>query len=167
MSDTLSKRTTTRAGHIFRSVTLLITMLVPMNAALAEDFLVQYDQSRLLRLARPAHDIIVGNPSIADVSIQGSQLLVVTGKSFGVTNLIVLDDKSAVIINRKMIVQGDDAKFVNLQKGVTRQSYNCFPTCQAALVIGDQAEFGAALSSSIQQKVTVSNGAASAMSSGN
>jgi len=158
MSDALIKCFFTHAGVIFRPVTLLIAMIVPLNAASAEDFLVQYDQARLIRLARPAHDIIVGNPSIADVSIQAKQLLVVTGKSFGVTNIIVLDAEGAVIINRKMIVQGDDTKYVNLQKGEMRQSYNCFPTCQPALVIGDQASFGDAVGKAIQQKNMVSNG---------
>ena len=147
----------TRSGRLFRSVALLVAMLVPMNAAMAEDFMVQYDQSRLLRLARPANTIIVGNPSIADVSIQGKQLLVVTGKSFGVTNLIVLDATGSVIINRKMIVQGDDRKFVNLQKGDMRQTYNCSPTCQPALVVGDQAAFAELVSKSIQQKRSISS----------
>ena len=49
------------------------------------------DQATLVRLDRPAAEIVVGNPSIADVSVQSSKLLVITGKSFGETNLIVMD----------------------------------------------------------------------------
>jgi len=158
MSVALMKIFHIRAGTIFRSIALLFAMLAPTAQAMAEDFLVQFDQARLLRLARPAQDIIVGNPSIADVAIQGKKLLVVTGKSFGVTNLIVLDADGSVIINRKMIVQGDDRKYVNLQKGDTRQSYNCFPTCQAALVIGDRSEYGDAVSKAIQQKSAIATG---------
>jgi Flp pilus assembly secretin CpaC len=37
-----------------------------------------------------AAEVIIGNPTIADVSVQGGNLLVVTGKSFGVTNIISL-----------------------------------------------------------------------------
>jgi len=156
-----------RAGRVTQAITIIVAMLVSANVASAEDFHVQYDQAKLIRLARPAHDIIVGNPSIADVSIQGKQLLIVTGKSFGVTNLIVLDADGAVIVNRKMIVQGDDQKFVNLQKGENRQSYNCFPKCQPALVIGDTSAFGDEVGKAIQQKNAVSSGGKSGSGGGN
>jgi len=164
MSDALMKKFEARAHGIYQAVTIIIAMLLSMNVAIAEDFHVKYDQAKLLRLARPAHDIIVGNPSIADVAIQGKQLLVVTGKSFGVTNLIVLDDAGAVILNRKMIVKGDDRKFVNLLKGRSRQSYNCTPQCQAALIAGDGTKFGSDVSKAIQQKSAVSTDGASSQS---
>jgi Flp pilus assembly secretin CpaC len=57
----------------------------------AEDLVVNYDQSQLVKLPRPAAEIIIGNPSIADVTVQNGNLLVVTGKTFGITNMIVLD----------------------------------------------------------------------------
>jgi len=164
MSDALTKRIETRTSRLIRAVTIFIAMLGSMNIAMAEDFHVQYDQAKIMRIVRPVHSIIVGNPSIADVSIQGKQLLVVTGKSFGITNLIVLDDGGAVIVNRKLVVQGDDQKFVNLQKGSVRQSYNCTPTCQAALVVGDNATFGDQVGKAIQQKAAVSAGSAGGQS---
>jgi Flp pilus assembly secretin CpaC len=68
----------------------------PARAA-DDDIIVKYDQSQLLRLKRPAAEIIIGNPSIADVSVQSGNLLVITGKSFGVTNIITLDADRNVI----------------------------------------------------------------------
>src|SRR3972149_3054878 len=63
------------------------------QAAMAESNVVQVlvDQATLVRLDRPAAEIVVGNPSIADVSVESGKVLVVTGKSFGETNLIVMD----------------------------------------------------------------------------
>ncbi len=45
----------------------------------SNDFLVQYDQARVMRIDEPATDIIVGNRSIAAVAIRGPKLLIVTG----------------------------------------------------------------------------------------
>ena len=52
---------------------------------------VNVNMARILRINAPAATVIVGNPGIADVTIQDPQTLVLTGKSFGQTNLIVLD----------------------------------------------------------------------------
>ena len=57
----------------------------------ADDLVVRYDQSQLVRMPRHVSELIIGNPTIADVSLQGGKLLVVTGKTFGVTNIIALD----------------------------------------------------------------------------
>src|SRR5581483_2763315 len=93
--------------------------------AAADDLIVKYDQSQLLRLPRPAAEIIIGNPAIADVAVQSGNLLVVTGKSFGITNIIALDADRNVIQDQRVLVRRDDAKVVNLQRGTDRQSYNC------------------------------------------
>jgi Pilus formation protein N terminal region len=120
---------------------LLAAVLWPVTPAAANDLIVRYDQSQLLRLPRPVADIIVGNPSIADVSVQGGNLLVVTGKTFGITNIIALDAERNVIQDQRVVVQQDDQRIVNLTKGGGRQSYTCTPNCSPTMTIGDSTDF--------------------------
>ncbi|HSR82510.1 MAG TPA: pilus assembly protein N-terminal domain-containing protein, partial [Hyphomicrobiaceae bacterium] len=40
---------------------------------------------------RPATEFIIDNPSIADVSVRSGKPVVVTGKSFGITNILALE----------------------------------------------------------------------------
>ena len=109
--------------------------------ALAGDLIVQFDQSQLLRLPRPAAEIIIGNPSIADVTLQGGNLLVVTGKTFGITNVIALDADRNVIQDQRVLVERDERRMVNLIKGSTRFTFSCTPNCQPNLTPGDDIEF--------------------------
>ena len=67
-------------------------------------------------IGRPL-EIVVGNPSIADVSVQSGKVLVVTGKSFGETNLIVMDADGKVVVNRQLIVQEPRTGFVTMYRG--------------------------------------------------
>lgn len=120
---------------------LLAAIALEATQARANDLVVRYDQSQLLRLPRPATDIIIGNPSIADVTLQGGNLLVVTGRTFGVTNIIALDADRNVIQDQRVTVTRDTARMVNLHKGSLRQSYSCTPTCQPTLTIGDDTTF--------------------------
>ena len=85
---------------------VLAALLVSAKAS-ASDLVVAYDQSQLLRLPRPVASVIIGNPSIADVAIQGGNLLVVTGKTFGVTNIIALDAERNIIQDQSIVVQRD------------------------------------------------------------
>ena len=109
--------------------------------AVAADLIVRYDQSQLLRMPRPVSEVIIGNSSIADVSVQGNNMLVVTGKTFGVTNIIALDAEKNVIQDQRVIVQRDDSRVVNLHKGSQRQSYTCSPNCTPTITIGDENGF--------------------------
>jgi Flp pilus assembly secretin CpaC len=113
--------------------------ILALNAhqAKANDLIVRYDQSQILRLPRPVSELIIGNPSIADVAIQGPDLLVITGKTFGITNVIALDAERNVIQDQRVIVQRDEQRLVNLHKGAMRQSYTCSPNCQPTITIGD------------------------------
>ena len=114
-----------------------VLAVLPFSSAKAQDLVVKYDQSQLLRLPRPVAEIIVGNPSIIDVTAQATNLLVVTGKSFGITNVIALDADRNIIQDQRVMVVRDETKTVTLLKGDKRQSYNCSPQCNPALVIGD------------------------------
>lgn len=119
------------------AMTFMAAATIQADHAEANDLIVRYDQSQILRLPRPVSELIIGNPSIADVAIQGSDLLVITGKTFGITNVIALDGDRNVIQDQRVIVQRDEQRLVNLHKGAMRQSYTCSPNCQPTITIGD------------------------------
>jgi Flp pilus assembly secretin CpaC len=116
---------------------LTAALVLEASKATADDLIVHYDQAQLLRMPRPVAEVIVGNPSIADVTIQGGNLLVVTGKTFGVTNVIALDSDRNVIQDQRIIVERDLQGVVNLHKGTARYTLACAPNCQTTFTIGD------------------------------
>ena len=128
--------------------------------AAADDLIVKYDQSQLLRLPSKVDDIIIGNPSIADVTIQAADMLVVTGKSFGITNVIALDAQHNVIQEQRVIVVRDEGRVVNMQKGGKRESYNCTPQCNPSLVVGDDQTYFEAVARAAERKLRFSEGQA-------
>ncbi len=135
--------------------------------AMASDLVVKYDQSQLLRLPRDISEIIIGNPTIADVTVQSSNMLIVTGKSFGITNIIILDAERNVIADQRVLVQRDEVKVVNLQKGAERQSYNCSPQCNPSITVGDDAKYFNKVAADSAKKIGISSGQAKSSSERN
>lgn len=122
------------------------------GAAQAHDLTVIYDQSRLLRLPEPIEKVVIGNPSIADVTVNGTYSLVLTGKSFGTTNLIVLGQSGEVVLEERIIVRADEAYAIRVYRGTSRQTYVCSPFCSPSLTAGDDAGFFESVASSSQKK---------------
>jgi len=158
-SRALMKSSRSRLGTLAWGV--FLATLLPAGGAAAQDLIVKYDQSQLLRLSRPVSEIIVGNPTIADVSVQSNNLLVVTGKTFGITNVIALDAERNVIKDQRIVVAREDARMINLQKGPKRESYNCATTsCNPSLVVGDEPTYFDAVGKMAQTKVKFSDSSA-------
>lgn len=128
------------------------------SPASAADLIVKYDQSQIWRLGRPIAEIIIGNASIADVTVQRHDLLVVTGKSFGITNVIALDSEGIVVEERRVLVQRDESKIVNLHKGGKRESYNCSPQCNPTITIGDDPQYFETVAKLSERKMRLSEG---------
>ena len=123
-----------------------------------QDLIVKYDQSQILKLPRPVAEIIIGNPMIADVAIQSNNLLVITGKSFGVTNIIVLDADRNIIQDQRVMVQREDAKVVYLQKAGKRESYNCTPQCNPTITVGDDTVYFDTVAKNSERKIKMIEG---------
>jgi Flp pilus assembly secretin CpaC len=141
---------------LLAGATVMAAAAIEATTARADDLIVKYDQSQLLRLPRPAAEIIIGNPTIADVSIQGGNLLVITGKTFGITNIIALDAERNVIQDQRVLVQRDEGRVVNLVKGAKRESYNCSPQCNPSITIGDDQKYFTEAMSMSQTKMRFS-----------
>jgi Flp pilus assembly secretin CpaC len=105
--------------------------------------------ARILRINASAATVIVGNPGIADVLIQDPQTLVLTGKSYGQTNLIVLDSGGQPIADTIIEVVQMQAGTLTVFQGQARTSLSCAPICQNTVTLGDDTEFsGNAVASS-------------------
>jgi hypothetical protein len=155
-----------RTTALLTGAVVLAAVALAATHAAADDLIVKYDQSQLLRLSRPAAEIIIGNPTIADVSVQGGNLLVITGKSFGITNIIALDAERTVIQDQRVLVQRDERKVVNLQKGGKRESYNCSPQCNPSITVGDDTQYFDAVAKNSERKIKLSEGQAEAGGNG-
>jgi hypothetical protein len=113
-----------------------VAVIAPKQAP-AADVTVILDQAKLLKLPERAATIVLGNPLIADVSLQPGGLVVVTGKGYGLTNLIALDRAGAVLMEKSVEVQGPGGDIVVVYRGVERGTYSCTPDCERRITLGD------------------------------
>ena len=98
---------------------------------------VSVDQAKLVKLPGRVTTIVVGNPLIADVTLQSGGIVVVTGTGYGATNFIAMDRSGEVLVDRVIQVEGPTDKLVTIYRGVERESYSCMPICQRRVTLGD------------------------------
>src|SRR5436305_6635493 len=103
----------------------------------ADNIAVNVDQAKLVKLPTRVSTIVVGNPLIADVTLQTGGILVVTGIGYGATNFIAMDRSGEVLVDRVIQVEGPTDQLVTVYRGVERESYSCMPTCQRRITLGD------------------------------
>ena len=117
----------------------LIPLTVPARAG--DPIPVDLDRARLMQLPAVAKTVVIGNPTIADVSIQPGGLAVITGKGYGATNIMVLDEKGAVLNQETVVVRGPSDPIVFVYRGVARSTYSCTPECEPRITLGDDKDF--------------------------
>ncbi|CUT13138.1 Similar to secretin RcpACpaC associated with Flp pilus assembly [Bradyrhizobium sp.] len=103
----------------------------------ADAIAVNVDQAKLVRLPGKVATIVVGNPLIADVTLQPGGMIVVTGKGYGATNFIALDRGGEILVDRQIQVEGPSDRLVTVYRGIERESYSCAPLCQRRVTLGD------------------------------
>ena len=141
-------RSRLRIPTVAKAVALALALMALSAPARADDPInVVVDQARLVKLPDKVATIVVGNPLIADVSLQPGGLMVVTGKGYGSTNMMALDRQGTVLIDRMIQVEGPTERLVTVFRGVDRETYSCTPICQRRITLGDTpAYFNATLS---------------------
>jgi putative type II/III system pilus formation protein len=114
----------------------LASALGMSGAGAAETITVVLDQAQLMPLPERVGTIIIGNPLIADVTLQAGGTMVITGKGYGSTNLIVLDRAGATVLTTTIQVVGPRDTVV-VYRGIDRESYSCAPRCERRITLGD------------------------------
>ncbi len=126
-------------------VGLALSLAQPASAL--EQLNIALDQATIMKLPAGVSTVVVGNPLIADVTIQAGGLVVVTGKGYGSTNLIALDRAGAVLMEREVQVRGAGDSTVFVYRGVERESYSCMPNCERRITLGDSPNYFTATAS--------------------
>lgn len=88
------------------------------------------DHARILKLDRTVSKVIIGNAGVADVTVSDPRTIVLTGKSYGTTNLVILDQEGDAIVDERILVSVDEANTLRVFKQTTRSVYSCSPSCE-------------------------------------
>ena len=102
------------------------------RAEAAQGIEVVMNQARIIKLTRPADTIVIGNPEIADASVQDATTIVLTGRGFGVTNLVILDSEGNPIVDEQVFVSRQDASTVRIYRRAEVQTLSCTPKCESS-----------------------------------
>jgi hypothetical protein len=146
-----------------QAVLACVMAMAAVAPAQADVVTVAVDQARVMKLPAEVATIVIGNPLIADASLQRGGMLVVTGKGYGETNLLALDRDGHIVMDAILQVSAPDNEgLVTVYKGIERESYSCTPECERRIMLGDAPSyFNAALAQSGSR-----NGSAQASSGG-
>lgn len=111
------------------------TVLAGNGTALAQgeeqDLLrVFMNHARVLKLDRPVSKVIIGNSNVADATVADATTIVLTGRSFGTTNLVLLDDEGNAIADERILVSIDEGNTVRVFRQTARSILSCTPNCE-------------------------------------
>ncbi|HVZ50803.1 MAG TPA: pilus assembly protein N-terminal domain-containing protein [Pseudolabrys sp.] len=129
-------------GRWLVRVALALTAGLAAAPALADSVTINVDQARIMHLPDRVATIVIGNPLIADATLQSGGILVLTGKGFGATNLVALDRSGKIVMDKTVRVIGPQShELVVVYRGADRESYSCAPECQPRITLGDTPNF--------------------------
>ena len=130
-----------RLGLALWLAAALASPIVAAPARAASPVVVHVDQARLIKLPDRAVTVVIGNPLIADLTLERNGLAVITGKGYGATNVIVLDKDGSVLAEHDVEVQGPADPTVVVYRGADRETYSCTPDCSRRITLGDVPDY--------------------------
>ncbi len=124
----------TAVKHIFvhaLAAACLLTGSLGVPAIAQEDMIrVSMDHARIIKLDRQISKVIVGSSAVADVAVADANTIVLTGKSYGTTNLVILDPEGQPIVDETVLVSVDEANTLRIYRQTERSVFSCSPSCE-------------------------------------
>ena len=104
------------------------------------------NQAKIVKLTQDAATIVVGNPEIVDATVQDARTIVLTGKGFGVTNLVILNPEGKAVVDEAVFVSRNDDKTLRIYRRSQVQTLSCTPFCEGSYKSGAEQTSEAELS---------------------
>jgi Flp pilus assembly secretin CpaC len=119
---------------LFGAAAAFAVMAAPM--ARSEPLVVPLDHSVRLTVAGAAQSVVVGNPTVADVTVVDSHTLFVSGRGYGVTDVVVIDSLGHTLYTGEIVVGTASTGRVSVWRGGARTDMACAPACQVSVRTG-------------------------------
>jgi len=111
------------------ALSLLAPLAIAQSAAAQSTLTVSAGQAARITLSAPARDVVVGDPTVADVSLINDRTLVILGKKVGATSVLAFDARGQALADRQVVVSDVPAGGVIVQRGAATSAYACGATC--------------------------------------
>jgi Flp pilus assembly secretin CpaC len=120
------------------AIAALLFAALGASAANAAEISIMMDEAHAVTLARPAKTVFIGNAAIADATVVDATHVFVSGRNFGVTNLVALDAAGHEISNTPVTVMERGGARVTVQRAAARSTFACSTgRCEATPTPGD------------------------------
>jgi hypothetical protein len=106
------------------------TLLSAGVASAAGPLTVDLNGARRVPLRGAAANIFVADPAVADVTMIDNHSLIVLGKGYGVTTILVTDHAGHTLYDGAVAVLGSEAGRVTVYRGAVAQDYHCSGRCE-------------------------------------
>lgn len=122
-------------AYVVSAVTALAVLALPAVGATQSSRLnVGIDQATRVQLRGPAGSVIVGNPLIADVTVVDSNTLYITGKGYGVTEIVAVDPIGRTVFQSEVVVSaGSGSGQVRVWRGAQATEMACGSSCSPSV----------------------------------
>ena len=122
----------TRTGALLASIGLLSVPAVGL--AQSARLSVEIDQAARVQLRGAAGSVIVGNPQIADVTVVDANTLYITGKGYGVTEIVAVDAIGRTVFQSEVVVtDGAGSGRVRVWRGGQATEMACAASCSPSM----------------------------------
>ena len=112
---------------------------VDLAAASGSSLTVEVNQSRRVMLGGAVANVIVGDPSVADVVMVDAHSVIVVGKGYGATQVMVIDRGGRALLDARVIVTAPSEGRVTIYRGAVGSEYSCAGRCQIMATPGGAA----------------------------
>ncbi|MEN5170094.1 pilus assembly protein N-terminal domain-containing protein [Brevundimonas pondensis] len=128
---------------MFRSLPRTVAVLLAASglavgvtgAALAQSrpLNIEVDRSTRVQLRAPAGSVIVANPKIADVTVVDANTLFITGKGYGVTDIVAVDALGRPLFQSQVVVSAGSTGSVRVWRGAQATEMACGTSCSPSV----------------------------------
>jgi hypothetical protein len=150
-----------RSSHLFPAAIAAVCLAgVAAPAFAAGAVTVHIDEATPVQLSGAASQVVVANPSIADATLLDRHRIMIMGRTYGTTNVMVFDGSGRAIYNGSVTVAAPVSNHVSFYRGPAVNNYTCAGHCERTPMPGEAQPQYQQYSPSIQDYATRAKAAA-------
>lgn len=111
------------------TIAALLLAFSAAPSAAAPSLVVPLDHATRLHLSHPAGSVVVGNPAVADVTVVDAHTVFVTGRGYGVSEVVVVDPLGRTVWQGEVVVTAPESGQVSVYRGAQVTEMACAAVC--------------------------------------